>query len=221
MTAQVWSHPVKRIALVEDHALVRAAVRDILNRADLEVVGEFPTGEAAVDSLPRLRPDVVLVDLDLPGLSGAALIRELAPRLPETMFIILTASHEERDLFEAVRSGARGYLSKDLDQTGLVRALSALERGEMPFSRRFVSILFERFVFSRSHDPGRPSGQLPELTERENEILAFLGDGLSDREIADALVISRRTVESHVTHILHKLGVSSRVEAAKIYKRRG
>ena len=208
---------IRRVALVEDHAMVRSAIRDVLAGTRLQVVGEFGSAEDALRELPALRPDVALVDLYLPGMSGAALVRELSPRLPMTRFVVLTASRDDRDLFEAVRCGARGYLSKELDFDGLVRALQALERGELAFSRRFESVLFDRFVFSHAADDG--SGRsLAELTDRENEILALLSDGMSDRAIAETLVIGRRTVESHVAHILHKLGVSRRIEAAKVYR---
>lgn len=209
--------PIKRVVLVEDHPMVRRAIRDVIKRTNLEVVGEFAGAEEAARHLPGLRPDVVLVDLSLPGRSGLTFIREMRAVLPRTQFIVLSASHDEQDVVEAVRAGARGFLSKDLDVTGLTRALTALERGELPFSRRLEAMLFERFVFNRSHRE-TDADRLSELTLRENEILVLLTEGLTDREIAERLVIGRRTVETHVTHILHKLGVSRRAEAARIYR---
>jgi DNA-binding NarL/FixJ family response regulator len=210
-----------RVFLVEDHALVRAAVRHALEKAvDIEVVGDVPTAEDALRLLPDARPDVVLIDIDLPGMRGSELVRELAPRFPEMSLVMLTVSRGERDLVDAIRSGARGYLSKDLSPDALIRAIRDIGNDVMPMSRRDASLLITRFAEAAGRN--RPVGvsTMPELTARENEVLALLADGMTDREISVALVISRRTVESHVRNILEKLSVQSRLHAARIYRHR-
>jgi len=215
------SPAVLRVFLVEDHALVRAAVRHALAKAsDLEVVGDVSTAEDALRLVPEVRPHVILVDIDLPGMRGSELVRELAPRFPDVVLVMLTVSREERDLLDAIRSGARGYLSKDLSPDALIRALRDIRNHVMPMSRRDASLLISRLVEAAGRH--RPVGvsSLPELTARENEVLALLADGMTDREISVALVISRRTVESHVRNILEKLAVQSRLDAARIYRHR-
>ena len=215
------SPAVLRVFLVEDHALVRAAVRHALAKAsDLEVVGDVSTAEDALRLVPEVRPHVILVDIDLPGMRGSELVRELAPRFPDVVLVMLTVSREERDLLDAIRSGARGYLSKDLSPDALIRALRDIRNHVMPMSRRHASLLISRLVDAAGRH--RPVGisSLPELTARENEVLALLADGMTDREISVALVISRRTVESHVRNILEKLAVQSRLDAARIYRHR-
>lgn len=214
-------NPPLRVLLVEDHALVRAAVSQAVASApDLEVVGESPTAEDAIARMAELRPDLVLIDIDLPGMRGTELVRELAPRYPETWIVMLTVSREERDLLDSIRSGARGYLTKDLSPDALVRSLRAVREGVMPMARRDASLLVRRFAAALPRHQSVGTATLPELTVRENEVLGLLADGMTDREISVALVVSRRTVESHVRNILEKLDVSSRLEASRIYRHR-
>jgi DNA-binding NarL/FixJ family response regulator len=217
----IESPAVLRVFLVEDHALVRAAVRHALAKAsDLDVVGDVSTAEDALRLVPEVRPHVILIDIDLPGMRGSELVRELAPRFPDVVLVMLTVSRAERDLLDAMRSGARGYLSKDLSPDALIRALRDIRNHVMPMSRRDASLLISRLVEAAGRH--RPVGisSLPELTARENEVLALLADGMTDREISVALVISRRTVESHVRNVLEKLAVQSRLDAARIYRHR-
>ncbi|MGO9178055.1 MAG: response regulator [Candidatus Limnocylindrales bacterium] len=211
-----------RVLLVEDHALVRAAVRQALSAAsDIEVVGDVASAEEAFDLVSQLLPDVIIIDIDLPGMHGIELVRELAPRFPDLWQVMLTVSRSERDLLDSIRSGARGFLSKDLSPDALVNAIRDIRVGIMPMSRADASLLILRLAAAAPHH--RPSGItiLPELTGRENEVLALLADGLTDREISVSLVISRRTVESHVRNILEKLAAGNRLQAARIYRLRG
>lgn len=210
-----------RIVLVEDHQLVRAAVSQALDAApDLEVVAQVGSAEEALDVIPSLRPDVALIDIDLPGMRGPELVRELAPRFPDLWMVMLTISRSERDLFDSIRSGARGFLHKDLSPDALVRSIRDVRAGVMPMARRDASLLVRRLVDAAGRHRPVGLGRLPELTSRENEVLALLAEGMTDREISVALVISRRTVESHVRNILDKLAVESRLQAARLFRDR-
>ena len=207
-----------RVMLVDDHALVRAAVRQALNAPDVELVAEASSAEEALVLAPQVLPDVLLVDIDLPGLDGVGLVRELAPRLPQTRIVMLTASHADHDLMDAMRYGACGYLTKDLSPEALLRAVRSAWAGELAMPRRMAARLVHRLVESSVPTVARGDPALATLTSREVEVLRFLAEGRTDREIALALTISPRTVETHVGTILHKFGVKSRAEAARHYR---
>jgi two-component system nitrate/nitrite response regulator NarL len=217
MTAAVT---VTRIMLVEDHALVRSAVRQAVSARDIEVVGEVGTAEDAIPMALELRPDIILVDIDLPGMSGIELVRELAPRLPDTKLIMLTVSAARRDLFDAIRQGAAGYLTKDMTPEALVRSIRGARDGDLPMPRRLAAEVIGELA--RGRGPAVPPGAhgLDRLTAREMEVLRMVAEGLTDREAADGLGISVRTVETHVSNLLHKLGVRNRADAARIYRER-
>jgi DNA-binding NarL/FixJ family response regulator len=207
-----------RVLLVDDHALVRSAIRQALEAPDIVVVGEARSAEEALEMAPRLRPDLLLLDIDLPGMSGIEAVRELAPRLPDTRVVMLTVSTDRRDLLEAVRHGAAGYLTKDLTGDALLRAVRGLRRGDLAMSRTHAAQVVEHLQRGgRGGSPGADEvGGL--LSAREHEVLRLLAEGLTDREIATALAISPRTVESHVSNVLRKLGVRNRAEAAQRYR---
>lgn len=209
-----------RVVLVDDHALVRSAVRQALASSEIEVVGEAGSAVEALDVIPRLDPDVVLLDVDLPGTDGLTLLRDLGPRLPKAKFVMLTVSSSSRDLTEAMRSGAIGYLTKDLSPDALRRAVLGLRNGELAMSRSMAASVIEGMSVNarRSLDGGHGEAPLGDLSQREEEVLRLLADGLTDREVADRLVISPRTVETHVSNILHKLNVKNRAQAARRYR---
>ncbi|HET7686174.1 MAG TPA: response regulator transcription factor [Candidatus Limnocylindria bacterium] len=202
-----------RVLLVDDHALVRSAIRQALTAPDIEVVGEAATAEEALRVAPDLRPDVLLLDIDLPGMSGVDLVREIAPRLPGTRIVMLTVSTDRRNLIEAIRHGAAGYLTKDLPADALLRAVRGIRQGDLPMPRALAAQALEHFV--RGTPIENADAQLASLSSREMEVLRLLESGLTDREIADALTISTRTVESHVSAVLRKLAVRNRAEAAR------
>lgn len=208
-----------RVVLVDDHALVRSAVRQALVAPDIEIVGEAATAAEAHATITDLNPDVVLLDVDLPGVDGLNLLRELSPRMPHTMFVMLTVSSSSRDLAEAMRSGAIGYLTKDLSPDALQRAVRGLRRGELAMSRSMAASVIQGMSrIARRDQAGSPAASFALLSPREDEILRLLADGLTDREIAERLVISPRTVETHVSNVLHKLEVRNRAQAARRYR---
>ncbi len=207
-----------RVMLVDDHALVRSAVRQAIASADVELVAEAATAEEAFQLALSVRPDVLLLDIDLPGMSGLRMVEELAPRLPETRIVMLTVSDDERDLIEAIARGAAGYLTKDIGPEALLRALRGTQDGELAMSRRSAALVVHHFAEAARRGRVAVGEAIEGLSPRENDVLRMLADGLTDREIANALVISPRTVESHVSSILHKLGVRNRAEAAQRYR---
>ena len=206
-----------RVMLVDDHALVRSAVRQAIAADDVELVAEAATAEDAFALALAVRPDVMLLDIDLPGMNGIQMLEELAPRLPETKIVILTVSDSERDVIEALARGASGYLTKDLTPEALLRAIRGTQRGELAMSRRYAARAIRHFV-EAARRAGGGSGVIAGLSPRENDVLRMLAEGLTDREIAAALVISPRTVETHVSNVLHKLNVRKRAEAAQRYR---
>ncbi|HET7082798.1 MAG TPA: response regulator transcription factor [Candidatus Limnocylindria bacterium] len=213
------SPPPLRVMLVDDHALVRAAVRQALTAPDIEVVGEAATADEALLVAPRLQPDILLLDINLPGSDGLRLLRELGPRLPEMRIVMLTVSASKRDLLEAMRNGAAGYLTKDLGPEALQRAVRGIRAGDLPMSRAMAAEVVRSLAGDRRRiGSGKAAGDpLAELSDRERQVLHQLAEGLTDREIADRLGISPRTVETHVGSILHKLGVKNRAQAARRY----
>jgi len=207
-----------RVMLVDDHALVRSAVRQAIDAPDVELVGEAATAEDAFALALAVRPDVILLDIDLPGMNGIQMLEELAPRLPETKIVMLTVSDSERDMIEALARGAAGYLTKDLNPEALLRALRGTQQGELAMSRRLAARAMRHFVEAARKGRSGGAGAIEGLSPRENDVLRMLADGLTDKEIAAALVISPRTVETHVSNILHKLSVRKRAEAAQRYR---
>jgi DNA-binding NarL/FixJ family response regulator len=208
-----------RVLLVDDHALVRSAIRQALQAPDIEVVGEAASAEEAIELAPMLRPDLILLDIDLPGMSGIETVRELSPRLPETKIVMLTVSTDRRDLLGAVRQGAFGYLTKDLSGDALLRAVRGIRQGDLPMSRAHAATVVEHLARARGSSADGAADEVESvLSAREREVLRLLAEGLTDREIARALAISPRTVESHVSSLLRKLGVRNRAEAAQRYR---
>jgi len=211
-----------RVMLVDDHALVRSAVRQALSAPDIEVVGEAGSADEALLLAPQLHPDVLLLDINLPGSDGLHVLRELRPRLPETKIVMLTVSSERRDLLDAVREGAAGFLTKDLNPDALLRAVRGIRRGDLPMSRTMAAEVV-RSLTARGATAAAGAGAtgddvLGQLSAREGEVLRHLAAGRTDREIGEQLGISPRTVETHVGSILHKLSVRNRAEAARRYR---
>ena len=208
-----------RVMLVDDHALVRSAVRQALAADDLEIVGEAASADEALLLAPQLAPDVLLLDINLPGTDGLQLLRELAPRLPTTRIVMLTVSNDRRDLVEAVRSGAAGYLTKDLSPEALQRAVRGIRSGDLAMSRSMAADVIQHLAATTNRSTTAPGlEEVAGISAREREVLALLAEGLTDREIGERLGISPRTVETHVGSLLSKLGVRNRAQAAARYR---
>jgi len=213
------SEQATRVMLVDDHALVRSAVRQALAAEDLEIVGEAASADEALLLAPQLAPDVLLLDINLPGTDGLRLLRELAPRLPTTRIVMLTVSNDRRDLVEAVRSGAAGYLTKDLSPEALQRAVRGIRSGDLAMSRSMAADVIQHLAATTNRSTASSGAdQMAGISAREREVLALLAQGLTDREIGERLGISPRTVETHVGSLLSKLGVRNRAQAAARYR---
>jgi DNA-binding NarL/FixJ family response regulator len=204
-----------RVLIADDHTVVRKGIRTLLlTEPGLEVVGEAADGVEA-DALYRtLLPDVLLLDLQMPRRGGLEVITELKQDFPEAHILVLTSSSDEEAVLTAVQSGALGYLMKDSTPEELVEAIRAVHHGR-PFLQPSVAFKFMQAM-------KRPSTTLEEpLTGREREILRYVAHGLSNQEIADRLTISERTVRTHISHILDKLDLENRTQAALYALRHG
>jgi len=202
------------VLIADDQALVRAGFRAILEtRPDVTVVGEAVDGRDVVDLARRRRPDVVLMDIKMPGMDGLeATRRVLAEAGDATAVLILTTFDLDEYVYEALRAGASGFLLKDAPPEQLIAAVHTLAAGEALIAPAITKRLIEQFARA-SPPPGRSSAALEELTPRELEVLVLIARGLSNREIAATLVLSEATVKTHVKRVLAKLGVRDRVHA--------
>ena len=202
--------PPIRVLLVDDHAVVRRGLRGFLELlGDLAVVGEAGNGLEAIEQVDRLLPDVVLMDLIMPELDGLGAIARIKSAHPEVEIVALTSFIEEEKVTTALEAGATGYLLKDADAEEVAGAIRAAHAGEVRLDPAVTRLLAQR-MRERKQQP-QP---VEPLTERELEVLALLGKGYSNKEIATELVITERTARTHVSNILGKLGLASRTQAA-------
>jgi DNA-binding NarL/FixJ family response regulator len=217
LVAGVTAAGVTRVVVVDDQAVIRAGLRMIVdNEADLSVVGEAGDGAEAVRVARDLRPDVVLMDIRMPDVDGIEATRQLAGG---PAVLVLTTFEDDEYVFGALRAGASGFLLKDAGPDALVAAIRAVARGEALVDPAVTRRLVERWA-ELDHGVPAPAADIP-LTEREREILVGLASGLSNRELATALIVSEATVKSHVSSLLTKLGVRSRVQAVIVAYERG
>ncbi len=210
-----------RLLVADDHALLRQALRVLLEAQDgLEVVGEATNGRDAVDAAERLQPDVVLMDMVMPGLNGIDATRQIIKRAPSTRVLILTAYLEDERLLQALRAGAAGYVVKNSDMEELLLAIQSVHRGNTYFSTTVSEEIAVNEVLLQSKQPeGKTGYEL--LTAREREVLQLIAEGLSNQAIADELVISVKTVEAHRAHIMTKLHAKNRTDLIRYAIRRG
>lgn len=202
-----------RVVLIDDHALFRGGLRDLLERSGVDVVGEASDGEGAVEVVREAAPDVVLMDIGLPGLSGIEATMRVRAAAPTAQVIMLTVSADERDVEDAILAGARGYLLKDSSLDEILAAIGAAAAGESLLSPRIAANILERMQTSTGK-PAVPEEGRAELTERESQVLSLLAEGKENAQIAEELFISVQTVKNHVSNILAKLEVENRVQAA-------
>jgi RNA polymerase sigma factor (sigma-70 family) len=207
-----------RVVLVDDHGLFRSGVRAELGR-QVDVVGEADDVQPAIELITSLRPDVVLLDVHLPGGGGQAVIQAVKASHPEVRFLALSASDAPEDVIAVIRAGARGYVTKTISTAELADAVRRVAAGDAVFSHRLAGFVLDAFAATASGDSGasgasgiRPSfdPELDQLTAREREVLRLIAQGYTYKEIARELYISVKTVESHVSSVLRKLQLSTR-----------
>ena len=210
-----------RVLIADDHPLFRDGLRSLLEARGIDVVGEARNGREAVEQTRRLRPEVVLMDLNMPELGGLPATRLISAEQPEVRVVVLTASEDDADLFEAIKSGAQGYLFKNLDSEELFRLLEGVARGEPALTPSLARKLLGEFA--RPPAPVQPAVEGPQaLTDREREVLDLLVQGItSNRELAERLVVSENTVKYHLRNILDKLHVQNRAQVVAYAVRHG
>ncbi|MGS2587158.1 response regulator [Streptomyces hebeiensis] len=198
-----------RVLLVDDHQVVRRGLRTFLEvQEDIEVVGEASDGDEGVARAEELRPDVVLMDIKMPGTDGIEALRKLRALANPAKVLIVTSFTEQRTVVPALRAGASGYVYKDVDPDALAGAIRSVHAGHVLLQPEVAGALLAQ------DDHGGGQGRGTTLTEREREVLGLIADGRSNREIARALVLSEKTVKTHVSNILMKLDLADRTQAA-------
>jgi NarL family two-component system response regulator LiaR len=197
------------VMLVDDHAIVRQGLRTYLElQPDLEVVGEASDGQMAITMARDKLPDIILMDLVMPNSDGVEATREITSTSPSTKIIVLTSFSEDEKVFASIKAGAQGYLMKDVLPQDLVRAIRTVHRGEAQLDPEIARKLMQEFT-----NP-QPAAPKHDLTDRELEVLTLIAHGKSNKEISEELVLSEKTVKTHVSNILQKLHLSDRTQAA-------
>jgi two-component system response regulator NreC len=208
-----------RVLIVDDHTLLRDGICALLElMPDIEVVGEASNGKAALDRVKELRPDIVLMDIEMPVMDGLEASRRVHARYPASKVLILSQYDDASHVLDAVEAGVRGFVDKTAAGVELEAAIRSVYRGDSyltPAAARQLVGEFQRTDHARSTDP------YDQLTSREKEVLKLIAEGKTTQQIADALVVSRKTVEGHRTNLMAKLGVHDRVELVKYAMRKG
>jgi DNA-binding NarL/FixJ family response regulator len=205
-----------RVFIVDDHSMFRAGVRSELS-GEVEIVGEAADVAPAVSEISRSQPDVVLLDVHLPGGGGQEVVAAVKAKHPEVRFLALSASDAPEDVIAVIRAGARGYVTKTISGTELVDAVHRVAAGDAVFSPRLAGFVLDAFAAGAAAELDRPSfdPELDQLTSREREVLRLIARGYTYREVAKELFISVKTVESHVSSVLRKLQLSSRHQLSR------
>ena len=216
------SQPI-RILLADDHVMLRQGTAEILRKeADIEVIGEADNGQQAIDLALRLRPDIVVMDVRMPVMSGIEATRRIREAMPEVQVLVLTAYDDDQYIFSLLQAGASGYLLKTAPVNELVKAIRLVKSGESPLDPSIARKVVIRMTGDQgSRIPVGDGTLIESLTFREQEVLQLLSRGLNNQAIAEALYVSDRTVQAHLTNIFAKMGVSSRLEAVLTAIRRG
>lgn len=209
-----------RVLLADDHALFREGLAGIINsQPDLKVVGEANDGLEALVKARELKPDLILMDVQMPGMDGVEAAQQIKLALPETIIVMLTVRGDDEILFEALKRGAQGYLLKEIRSQDLLEMVRGARRGEAALSPTLAGHVLAEF--RRMSKYGTVYESDDGLTERELQVLIKVSQGATDKEIAEALTISLNTVKTHIRNILSKLHVSTRREAARVAKTKG
>jgi DNA-binding NarL/FixJ family response regulator len=202
---------VVHVLIADDHALYREGIRAMLRDVPgVEVVGEAATGEDVIVKACQLQPDVILMDIKMPGMNGIEATRHILRDSPHMAILIVTMFDDDDSVFAAMCAGARGYVLKDAEFDELVRAIIVVAHGEAIFGPSIAQRMMSYFASPR---PSAPPHVLPDLTEREREILGLMAAGRSNEEIAEQLVLRLKTVQNHISNIFTKLAVNTRVQA--------
>jgi len=208
---------MKRVLVADDHSLFRDGITSLLEAAGYEVVGQVGDGEQAIDAVQRLEPELILLDISMPKISGLEALKKIKIDFPDIQVVMLTVSSEDDDLFYAIQSGADGYLLKDLNTDEFITLLEGLEKGEGAIDRKMTTRLMDGYKKLATE------GNLVQnnLTKREVELLRLMVDGTSNKGIAEKLFISENTVKYHIRNILQKLDVQNRTEAVGLAIKKG
>lgn len=208
-----------RLLIVDDHEMVREGLKAMLvSEPDFDIVGDAANAEEALELIERLRPDVVLLDIRLPGVSGIEMCRAVTERFPETAVIILTTFTDENLIAQCIHAGARGYIIKDIERLDLKRSIRAVARGEAAIDSKAAATLLAQL--RRAPQVSQASSPEP-LSSQQLVILRLVAQGLSSREIAIKLYLSENTVKGYVQEMLHRLGVKNRTEAVMVAVKQG
>ncbi len=209
-----------RILLADDHTILRAGLKMMLNaQPDMEVVGEAQDGRQAIEETQKLQPDIVLMDITMPDLNGIEATRQIKRLVPDVKILMLTMHEHDEYVFQALQAGASGYMLKEAADTELITALHVITSGQFYLSPTAQSVVVGDYL--QKVRTGEERDSYSSLTEREREILKLVAEGYTNNQIAERLVISPKTVDTHRTHIMDKLNMHSRAELIKYAMRRG
>ena len=215
MISQPDAAETVRVMVVDDHPMWRASIARDLADAGYDVVAAVGEGGQAVRVAPAARPDVVILDLQLPDLSGVDVIRGVVARLPSVRVLVLSASGEQQDVLDAVTAGATGYLVKSASQAEFLAAVNRTAAGEAVFTPGLAGLILGEYRRLAAVDGASTSPSMPRLTDRETQVLRFVATGMSYKQIAERLTLSHRTVQNHVQNTLQKLQLHNRAELVR------
>jgi DNA-binding NarL/FixJ family response regulator len=203
-----------RVVIADDHRLLREMLRLTLRQEkSIKIVGEAANGLQTIDVISDLKPDIVLLDIIMPEMNGLEVLPAIREKSPKTKALMLTVAADEPTIFKALKAGAKGYLSKDVSISDLIKAIQAVYKGEFWVERKLIARFFEGEAIARSREEGRPGRPKEVLTPKEKQVLCILTKGCTNKEIGRTLFISEKTVKSHLNSIFRKLNVTRRLQA--------
>ena len=203
-----------RVVIADDHRLLREMLRLTLRQEkSIKIVGEAANGLQTIDVISDLKPDIVLLDIIMPEMNGLEVLPAIREKSPKTKALMLTVAADEPTIFKALKAGAKGYLSKDVSISDLIKAIQAVYKGEFWVERKLIARFIEGEAIARSREEGRPGRPKEVLTPKEKQVLCILTKGCTNKEIGRTLFISEKTVKSHLNSIFRKLNVTRRLQA--------